>query len=249
MKSTHILQYLLLLGTAYSSQAQSPAAAAPADTARVYNHHLGLSVSPQLNHFLTANRTLPIGLIYRRQTQPNRAWRARAVGQYQFRSGDAPLLIGNAYREHNASLELAWGKERWLPLSQRFTAYVGGEVGAGLAVYRLASEFYRNVPRDNPGFPSVTQKAVGEQLEKQNTASVFLQALVGIRYTVTRRLGVEAEAGLPVSFSRRKWRVDGTEYFVADRVPTGAGNLGDNTYYTLTAQLKPISRLQLYFVF
>ncbi|WP_201984839.1 hypothetical protein [Hymenobacter rubidus] len=242
------LWFHLLLVLGARTAAAQPTAAVP-DTARAYKHHLGLTASPQLDQFFTANRALPIGLLYRRQTRPNRAWRARAVGRYQFDSGDAPLLVGHAYREHTASLELAWGKERWLPLSRRFTAYAGGEVGGRLDLYRKNSEYYRFLPRFNPGYPSYVENAVGEQQESRITQAAFIQAYAGIRLRISQRLYAEAETGLPVTFSHQRWKVDGVEYFLSDRNPTGATNKGDNTYYSLSAQFRPISRIHVFFLF
>lgn len=241
-----IITAFLLLASAHASLGQ--ALPLPADTARSYRHHLGLTASPQLAQFFTANRALPIGLIYRQQTRHNRAWRARLVGRYDFNSGDAPLLVGNAYREHTGSLELAWGRERWLPLGRRVTAYAGGEVGARLDVYRKNSEYYRALPRYTPVY-SPLEKAVTDQKESRNTQAVFIQAVAGVRFKISQRMFAEAEAGLPVSFSHQKWSLYGVEYFVADREPSGADVRVDNTYYSISAKLLPVSRLHLVLLF
>ncbi|MBF9220285.1 hypothetical protein [Hymenobacter ruricola] len=238
---------LVLWATVQNTQGQS--LLSPADTARTYQHHLGLTASPQLDHFFTANRSLPIGLLYRKQTQPNRAWRARVVARYEFNSGDAPLQIGNSYREHTGSVELAWGRERWLPLNRRFMAYAGGEVGARLDVYRKNSEYYRLLPRFTTGASPLPETAVTDQQEHRTTQSVFLQAFAGIRLRISQRLFAEAESGLPLTFSHQKWNLDGVEYYVSDRTPSGAGNKGDNTYYTIKAQFNPVCRLHCFFLF
>lgn len=238
---------LVLLADAQAGFGQ--ARPAPADTARSYPHHLGLTASPQLDQFFTANRALPIGVLYRKQTQPNRAWRARLVSRYEFNSGDAPLLIGNAYREHTGSLELAWGRERWLPLGRRFTAYAGGEVGARLDLYRKNSKIYGALPRYVPIYSPALEKTVADQTESRTTQAIFFQLIAGVRLQISKRLCAEAEAGLPVSFSHQKWNLNGAEYYVSDRVPTGAAVTGDNTYYSISAQLRLVNRLHLIFLF
>lgn len=85
-----LLLPLLLAGLA-PALAQ-PAAPAPPDTARAFRHALGLTASPQLDHFFTANRRLPLGLIYKRQLAPGRALRARVVGYYSVRDTSNFLL-------------------------------------------------------------------------------------------------------------------------------------------------------------
>ncbi|MDB5267061.1 MAG: hypothetical protein JWP58_101 [Hymenobacter sp.] len=171
------------------------------------------------------------------------------MGRYDFNSGDAPLLIGNAYREHTGSLELAWGREQWLPLGRRFTAYAGGEVGARLDVYRKSSEYFRALPRYAPVYSPTLETAVTDQKESRNTQAIFIQAVAGIRFQINQRLYAEVEAGLPVNFSHQKWNLYGVEYYVADRVPSGADVRGDNTYYSISAKLLPVSRLHLVLLF
>ena len=64
-----------------SALAQTPASP---DTARLYRREVGLTASPQLAQFFTANRSLPLGVFYQRQLSPTRFLRLRLVGQLSY---------------------------------------------------------------------------------------------------------------------------------------------------------------------
>lgn len=183
------LFFVLSLGLTVPALAQTTPAP---DTARTYKHQLGLTASPQLDQFFTANRSLPVGVIYRRQTQPNRTTRYRAVGRYAYDRTESPLFLGTAYSQHTASLELALGRERWLPISRRFTAYGGIEGGAYFSLSRKAYKIYHNgFPIYTPGYPPTLGTAVDEGTENWGEQGVFAQVLAGLRFQVSKRFAAE----------------------------------------------------------
>lgn len=99
-KKSHVFLCAALLGwgTSRSASAQAPA---PPDTARAYKREFGLTASPQLAHFFTANRSLPLGLIYQRQLTKTKSLRLRLVGQLSYADStnfdDSGFGVVNAY--------------------------------------------------------------------------------------------------------------------------------------------------------
>lgn len=247
MKTALFFSVALSLGLTASARAQT----APADTACSYKNHLGLTASPQLDDFFTANRSLPIGLIYRRQTAPNRTTRYRVVGRYDFNDVNPPALSSSHYREHAGNIELALGREWWLPIGRRVAAYAGAEVGGRLQFYQKDFTSYATLPFFNPGLPPTS--AVAETIGRETRAKqgVFFRAVAGVRLRVSRRLYAEVEAGIPVEFSREQYDINANGFFVNTNIPTGTNPsiTGLNTFYSVTTQFQPISRLHLVFFF
>ncbi|MEJ7664041.1 MAG: hypothetical protein WKG07_33175 [Hymenobacter sp.] len=110
---------------------------APADSARTYRHQLGLTANPQLDHFFTANRSLPIGLLYKQQTKPGQALRLRLVGFYSHRDSTNanPYFTPNTNSvgpntttwETNAFIGYEWRHS----INRRFKWGYGAEFGGG----------------------------------------------------------------------------------------------------------------------
>ena len=205
-----------------------------ADTARTYRHHLGLTASPQLDQFFTANRSLPIGLLYRRQTRPNRAWRARGAVQTRYFKQEAPLFIGTAYTERTVNLEAAVGQERWFALSQKFTLFAGAEVGAQYEAYRRDSKDYEpGTPVFGVGVPPNTfTTGVGDEVLTNKTIGVVVRPVAGLRYFFAKRFYTEVETSLSLHWVRREFRLNGTYYALDTGISLGRGASGNNTYYT-----------------
>ncbi|MDO7873719.1 hypothetical protein Q5H93_03165 [Hymenobacter sp. ASUV-10] len=229
-------------------------AAAPPDTARSYRHHLGLTASPQLDQFFTANRSLPIGLLYRHQTRPSRAWRVRVVGRYDFDQGTAPLLVGRAYETSILQSEFAGGLERNVRLSPRWQAYAGAETGVRYSAWRTRyKEYTTNVEVFNPGYPSTRTTVVLDGIRKEQLLGMFLQPYAGIRYQLARCISAEIESAFPFYFYRFTYKENAKAYDTKTGLDLfGAGPIGvkgDNTFYKFSGKYLPICRIHLVYLF
>lgn len=238
---------LVLGGGAVAAQP----ATAPPDTARSYRHHLGLTASPQLDQFFTANRSLPIGLLYRHQTRPNRAWRVRVVGQSRYFKQEAPLFIGTAYTERTVRLEAAVGLERWYTLSRRVTLFAGLELGGKYNGYRRDYKVYQiGYPVNGIGVPPNTfTTAVSDGVERRPEIGGFIQPMAGLRYFFSKRLYAEMETSAEFYWSQAKFKLNGTFYDLNTSLSLGTGARGDNTYYTFSTRLRPVNSVRLFFLF
>jgi hypothetical protein len=229
-------------------------ATAPPDTARVYQHQLGLTASPQLDHFFTANRSLPIGLLYRQQTRPNRAWRARLVGRYDYDQGTAPLLVGRAYETSILQSEFAGGLERNVRLSPRWQAYAGAETGVRYSAWHTHyKEYTTNVEVFNPGYPSTRTTVVLDGVRKEQLIGIFLQPYAGVRYQLASRISAEVESGLAFYLYRFTYKEDAKAYDTKTGLELfGAGPIGvkgNNTFYKFSGKYLPICRIHLFYLF
>ena len=232
-----VLPALLLL--AGPAQAQT----APADTARFYKHHLGLTASPVLDHFFTANRSLPVGLLYKRQTAPNRALRFRLVGYYSRRdtlvtdmfSFPATKSAGPDIRnwEVNAFVGYEWQHS----LGRRFRWNYGLEVGGGYDRQdrSYALEFSYTL---DPTRKLITR--VGSGYVRRWT--VQGRAFAAVSYALNPHLSMFAESAIVLLYANQ----ERTEHFTellpggfpsAQGLPTFRNNQYFNAYF------KPITFL------
>lgn len=124
MKATLTLLALALPLTA--------AAQTPADTATFYKHHVGLTASPQLDKFFKANRSLPLGVLYKRQTAPNQALRLRVVGRYSRRDTTTISYLGGSGSK-NLEFNFFVGYEWQKNLNQKFKFNYGIDTGVGIS--------------------------------------------------------------------------------------------------------------------
>lgn len=128
-----------LLGLSFGGRAQAPGARPPADTARAARQWLGLTASPVLDRFFTANRALPLGLAYQRNQAGGRFLRLRLSGRYDQRDTTNNVQFQTGQRR-------AWQLGGWVgagwqrPLGQRAKLYYGAEVGGSYA-QRQSDEF------------------------------------------------------------------------------------------------------------
>ena len=228
----------------------SPALAqtAPADTARSYRHQLGLTASPQLDHFFTANRSLPIGLIYKQQLKPGRALRLRLVGFYSRRdtsSTNHPLFQPlnssgpNAYSwEVNAFIGYEWQHA----LSRRFQWLYGLEIGVGYhheySPFDL-QEYSTGSPNGNPYVVTTSGSRYLHRWQGQG------RGFAGFRYLLGSRLTLFAETALLLTYENQK---RGGEYstFFSNGMPAQiGGSFYDITNKNLLFNWHPVQLLGL----
>lgn len=191
---------LALCATASAATAQT------VDSTTTYKHHLGLTASPVLDGFFKNNRSLPLGLLYKRQVKPNQAVRARVVGQYTSRdtANYAQLQDGTGSKEWE--LQAFIGYEWQRHISRRFSWYYGVEVGAGIE--RL---YQRNVVAwSNANGPyQYDWRYTGKRWQGQ------LRPFAGLEFAITPRWSVLAEMAAPIVYQRLNDRVRsvGTQQF------------------------------------
>jgi hypothetical protein len=127
----------LLLVLAMNLTVPAVAQTASPDTTRTYRHSLSLTASPRLNHFFTANRALPVGLLYKQQIRPGQALRIRIVGSYSrydslFQDTDFPdQLTGYLQGPNTRQWQIAAfvGYERSYLLAKHLQGSYGLEAG------------------------------------------------------------------------------------------------------------------------
>ena len=243
---------LLLAVTGLPLVAPAQQAPVPAYPAR---RALALTASPQLDHFFTANRALPLGLLYRwPAAAPRATWRVRLSGQYRY---DERLTFNNVDPQHtdwDLHLEAALGREWWLPLSPRWQAYAGAEVGVTGGTYRLHETYYSPNSYDPlvpGGLPRINLAL--EQYYSWTDTGVLLQPLTGIHFKLTKTISLEAEATISLRWSRTRNHGKGF-YFDANSGqlksdPNDSYWDGNFTNSQLSLQLQPISRLHLIYSF
>jgi len=201
----------LLLGTL----PLAAAAQTPTDTATTYRHQLGLTASPQLNKFFTANRSLPLGLLYQRQVKPNQAVRARLVGQYSRRdtADFAGSLPGssNRYWELNGYVGYEWQQQ----LGRHTSLYYGAEVGTGIS--QRSFHDVRSGQDTNGDYQY-------DALRTSKQWRVEVRPFLGISVAVSQRVHLFAESVVSTSYTRRRDDYNGTgtrTYPNGLTVPTG----------------------------
>ena len=244
------LTWLALLGLPLAAPAQQ----APADSARPFRRALALTASPQLDHFFTANRALPLGLLYRWPAAPAATWRVRLGTQYRYDRATDPPKITTAYTESDLHLEAALGREWWRRLGSRSSAYAGVEVGAvGGVFHRHSFQSLTSQPIPDPLDPNARARLTRERDERRTEVGAFVQPLVGLRYGLGRRLFVEAEATFDLRWTRTSYRLTGPADYDAytGQVYANAPLPIDNreTLRAVRGQFSPVRRVQLGFLF
>ena len=190
-----------LLGVlaSFAALAQSPD---PADTARMHRHEFGLTASPRLAHFFTANRTLPIGLFYKRQLTPNKSLRLRLVGLYSYadsaNSNDAPnggivnaYVTGPSYRRWQVQAFAGYAWQR--PLGRRVLLNYGLELGLGYQRQGYSSAY--RLPYSPGGFSTTYDERTTQDWQVQ------ARPFAGLSYYPAPRLCVFVETALPLSYT------------------------------------------------
>lgn len=232
----------LLLSLALASTAQAQTAT-PADTARTYKHHLGLTASPVLSQFFTANRSLPVGLLYKRESKPGRLLRLGV----QFTQNSNNRLDGinypaPAYVSNNFAFNVVAnaGREYSRPLSRRWTGTTGADVVVGYGYARAHTE---------GGTNSVANGELARR-ERTDTNHFYLLAVapfVGIRYSPHKRLYATAEATVSVAYRRVQAKIEGATIGLVTGNQTD--EIGGRTRYNLiNIAFRPVSQLTLHYL-
>ncbi|MCI1188557.1 hypothetical protein MON38_14095 [Hymenobacter sp. DH14] len=232
---------LLALLLPVAAAAQTPA---PADTARTYKHALGLTASPVLEGFFRNNRSLPLGLLYKRQAAPHRAWRYGAVFSQQYHERyDPQPKTNNAYTIQNLGVSVSVGQEWQRSLSKRWVGYVGVEVGAGVNRYKEEKELQRFVTMngadviwaDNEFFRFLTYSGV-------------IRPLVGVRYHFLPYLYASAEAALEAMYSHTSWdsKLRTTRTDTGELIVEGSGTYQEHRLQTV---FRPIQQVTVHYLF
>ncbi|WP_223650437.1 hypothetical protein [Hymenobacter psoromatis] len=174
---------------------------APADSARAYRHQLGLTASPQFDNLFTTNRVLPLGLVYKRQVRPGRAWRVRLTGYYS--RHDTATAAGAFYIQERGPDARVWevnvfvGYEWRYHLGRRWQWYYGLEVGGGYHdEHRNYTNNYYNPLGFNGGGPYATTDIGSRDLARWQVQG---RGFVGLSYALNSRIHLFTETAIGVS--------------------------------------------------
>ena len=234
----------LLLSVALAGSAQAQAAApAPADTARFYKHHLGLTASPVLDQFFTANRSLPVGLLYKRATSPGRLLRLGIqLTQSSSNRLDGATSPAPAYVNNNFAFNVAVnvGREYFRPLSRRWTVTAGADLVAGYGYARAHTEGGTNSVANG-------ELARRERTDTDRFYRLTTAPFVGVRYALHNKLYATAEATVSVAYQRLQAKIEGSTIGLVTGDRTDA--IGGNTRYNLVnVAFRPVSQLALHYL-
>lgn len=233
-----------LLTLAGSAQAQTT----PPDSARVPKHQVGLTASPQLARFFTANRSLPVGLIYKQQVKPNQFLRLRLVGFYNrsetananpyFTPATKSIGPNTSTWEVNAFVGYEWQHA----LSRRFKWGYGAEVGGGY--HHQQTEFSLQEIlgyTDSPNLYVVT-----------TNGSPFLhrwmmqgRGFTNFSYAFSSRLTLFAETAIIASYESQKQGGDASQTFSDGQPPRYGTRYPDITQSSLRLDFHPIQLIGL----
>jgi len=193
---------LLALTLARPARAQQ----APPDSARHYTHQLGLTASPAFGNLFSAHRVLPLGLLYKYQHQPGRAWRARLTGY--FSRHDTASAGGAFYIQQQGPTARVWelnaflGYEWQHQLGRRWQWHYGLEAGGG---YRHEHRDYTNSSYDPIGVvgagPYTTTDVGFRDLARWQVQG---RGFAGLSYALTSRISLFAETAVAVSYRHQK---------------------------------------------
>ncbi|GAB2772290.1 hypothetical protein HNQ93_000744 [Hymenobacter luteus] len=214
------------------------------DSATTYRHQVGLTASPVLEGLFKNNRSLPLGVLYKRQLTPARALRLGAVANYRYQKRYDPVPLSNRdFRQTDTGLQAYAGLEWQRPLSRRCVAYAGVDVGAAYTSW-LLREYSENGELFNGAYSIIGM----DQQARQRTYSGFVRPLTGIRFHLRRFLYLSAETTLLAQYSYSTWksefsrRVKDTEQILS----TGSGHFKDRD---IRVEIRPVSQLSVHYLF
>ena len=180
----------------------------PADSARSYQHQLGLTASPQFSNLFTTNRVLPIGLIYKRQVRPGHAWRVRLTGYYSRRdtaTAGAAWYLPNASKGPDArvwEVNVFVGYEWQRRLGRHWQGHYGIEAGPGYRdEYKPYSNHYYNPVGFDGGGPFTATDTGLSSLQRWQLQS---RGFAGLSYAVNNRVRIFAETAVVASYRHQK---------------------------------------------
>ncbi len=216
----------------------------PADTAHFYKHHLGLTASPQLDHFFTANRSLPVGLLYKHQTKPGRLLRLGLEFNQRFdtRNDPAEPIQNDEYNINRFSVGVRVGREYTYALSRRWVATTGVDILAGYERYAIETIQYQDAsvtPGETPIY-----RIEGD---RDNTYRLAALPFIGLRYSFHKKLYVSAESVINISYIRSDHRGQSLITYLKTGVTTSArpSILHDQR---VSAFFQPVSQLTLHYL-
>jgi len=229
---------------------------APPDTARFARHHFGLTASPVLEGFFTANRSLPVGLLYKRQTAPNKLWRFGLVVNQDYSRRDEvnrrPLPTVKTNEEYilnDWGVSASVGQEFTRRFSPRWTGVVGADASIGY------SRFTRNTKKQlmgntNIGMP-LTEPIENEQTDYFSYYRASVAPFGGVRFAIRPYLYASMESSINLAYSRRVIKSDGSVRFLLTGKVVGDNdpNLLVTTDQTVNLQFRLINQLTLHYQF
>ncbi|UYZ57883.1 hypothetical protein [Hymenobacter latericus] len=230
MRTTSFRLSLALLAGAAAARAQAPDSSA----ARPPRHELGLTAAPRLDKFFTGNRSLPVGLLYKRRLGAGRRYlRLGAAGSYQRARRDDPYwpTVNDDFDYRTAALELSAGLEWARPLGRRWQAAAGADAGAG---YRREHRYRLSFNTGNTGIRDASGNPVPVYEQEEFTftnRTAFLRPFAALRFYFAPWLYASAEAAVVGSYT--SFRTDGS----AKRVRTDT-----NEAYIQTINGNPLYR-------
>ncbi|ALW85922.1 hypothetical protein AUC43_12940 [Hymenobacter sedentarius] len=183
----------------------------PADTARNYRHQFGLTASPVLDGFFTANRSLPLGLFYQRQLTPTKALRLRLVGLVSYADSSNfedigivdRYVSGPSYRQWQLQAFAGFAWQR--PLGRRIVLDYGLE--AGLGYRRLGFSAARRQVYPPGGFVMDYFERTTQDFQVQ------VRPFAGFSYRPMPRLRLFTETALPLTYTHQRTNYQVREVF------------------------------------
>ena len=203
----HLIAFLAC-GLQLAADAQAPPGTAP-DTARYRKHELGLTASPVLEKFFANNRSLPLGVIYRRHLSSRSALRLRTVGIYNRRdttmqNGFGLTAILDGTRSVTWSADAWLGYERIHVAGRRWQLSVGAEVGAGYS-RRLDVTVMREYNPPPDAAPFTTNIEIRTRYWR-----VQARAFAGVSFALSENIRLFAETAVLLAHQRVKQHAEGT---------------------------------------
>ena len=231
----------LLGGAASAPAAGQIKPPAPADTAHTARHELGLTASPVLDHFFTANRSLPVGLLYKHgggAAHPDRATRWGLTFSQQ-----ADSFTDNRFPPVNQdratadfALDALVGREYRRTLGRRWRGAAGADLGVG----------YARTVFTTSRFLSTAPLLRSDTWTRYNTYSAQVRPFVALHFRLTPCLYVAAESSAQVFYQHQILAGYDTliDYAAGTTTPNGTS---DYTYRTWRVQFQLVRQLTLHY--
>lgn len=200
-----------------------------------YKHHFGIVASPTLEKVFTNNSSLPVGLIYKRQSNNNRMFRSTLIGSRNSynQSVDVPNSTSSNLSTWNGfNVQLTVGYEWNMPLNNKWLLYYGAEAGPTYG--------WNNSKNQNPYFDSSGQGTVSHS-QKYRTVGGIIRPFSGLAYQITDRLSIAAETAIVASFYRSRNKM------IDEHITSGYQSSNEHSYKTDGSSInyKPISNISL----
>src|SRR5688572_25647636 len=173
----------------------APAFALQADSV-TFKNQLGIIASPSLQYLFSMNRTLPVGIIYKRQVKPDQAWRFSVSGRLENNTNPSgPYGVGYNFITMKQSfyyVEAMFGHEWQKELSRRWTFYYGADAGVGFSKSNIEYDISNFKPNGiyNFGYGDISTK------------TYMLQPMAGIKFNLHSRLYLATETSISLNHSR-----------------------------------------------